>query len=84
MCHFMAMLMHRDSVVSRLGEIQMPALVIVGAEDRALPPPLSRRIAAGLPDSSLVEIPCSGHLCTLEQPEAVTAAMLEFLTHRVG
>ena len=84
MRRFMAMLMHRDSVVSRLGEIQIPALVIVGAEDRALPPPLSRQIAAGLPDSSLVEIPRAGHLCTLEQPEAVTAAMLDFLERHLG
>ncbi len=84
MRRFMAMLMHRDSVVSRLGEIQIPALVIVGAEDRALPPPLSRQIAAGLPDSSLVEIPRAGHLCTLEQPEAVTVAMLDFLERHLG
>ena len=84
MRRFLAMLMRRDSVVSRLGEIQIPALVIVGAEDRALPPPLSRRIAAGLPDSSLVEIPRVGHLCTLEQPEAVTTAMLDFLERNLG
>ncbi len=84
MRHYLEALIRRDSVVPRLGEVRVPALVVVGAEDRALPPSISKRIDAGLPDSTLVEIPHAGHLCTLEQPEAVTAAMLEFLTRRVG
>lgn len=84
MRRFLAMLIHRDSVVARLGEIEVPALVIVGAEDRSLPPRLSKKIDAGLPDSKLVEIPRAGHLCTLEQPEAVTAAMLDFLERGLG
>ncbi len=72
-------LRNRDSIVSRLSEIRVPALVIVGAEDKSLPPACSRQIAAGLPLSSLVVIPAAGHLSNLEQPEAVTAAMLGFL-----
>ena len=84
MRRFLEMLIHRDSVVARLGEIEVPALVIVGAEDRSLPPRLSKKIDAGLPDSKLVEIPRAGHLCTLEQPEAVTAAMLDFLERGLG
>jgi 3-oxoadipate enol-lactonase len=69
----------RDSVVDRLGEIDVPALVIVGSEDRSLPPPCSRQIAAGLPAAALVEVPGAGHLSSLEQPAAVTGAMLDFL-----
>ena len=84
MRRFLAMLIHRDSVVDQLGEIEVPALVIVGAEDRSLPFRLSKKIDAGLPDSKLVEIPRAGHLCTLEQPEAVTAAMLDFLERGLG
>lgn len=84
MRRFLEMLMRRDSVVSRLGEIEVPALVIVGAEDRSLPLRLSKRIDAGLPDSKLVEIPHAGHLCTLEQPEAVTGVILDFLERRLG
>lgn len=72
-------LRHRDSVVARLGEISAPSVVIVGAEDKALPPACSRQIAAALPHASLVVVPDSGHLSTLEQPEVVTAAMLAFL-----
>ena len=72
-------LTNRDSIVSRLSEIRVPSLVIVGAEDKSLPPAYSRQIAAGLPHSSLVVIPDAGHLSNLEQPEAVSAAMLGFL-----
>jgi len=84
MRHYLDLLMHRDSVVSRLDEIHVPALVIVGAEDRALPPTFSRRIDAELVDSVLVEIPRAGHLSPLERPEAVTAAMLDFIARRLG
>ena len=84
MRRFLEMLMRRDSVVSRLGEIEVPCLVIVGTEDRSLPARLSKKIDAGLPDSKLVEIPRAGHLCTLEQPEAVTAAMQDFLERWPG
>jgi len=69
----------RDSVVDRLLEIDVPALVIVGEEDSALPQSLSAQLAAGLGNATLVTVPGAGHLAALEQPEAVTAAMLEFL-----
>lgn len=72
-------LKQRDDLVSRLPEIAVPALVIVGEEDVSLPPVHSRVLARGLPESELVEIAGAGHLSALEQPEAVTAAMLEFL-----
>ena len=81
---FLDMLMRRDSVVSRLNEIEVPTLVITGAEDRALPQALSKKIDDGLPDSTLVVVPRAGHLATLEQPEVVTAAMLDFLERHLG
>lgn len=72
-------LVTRDAVVERLRVVEVPALVIVGAEDVSLPPALSREIADALPNASLVVIPESGHLSALEQPESVTDAMLRFL-----
>jgi pimeloyl-ACP methyl ester carboxylesterase len=72
-------LLGRESLVDRLGEIEMPTLVMVGEEDRALSPSCSRQIAAGIAGAELVEIPSCGHLAALEQPEIVTGAMLEFL-----
>lgn len=72
-------LLRRDSVVDELGRIEVPALVLVGEEDRALPVACSREMARGLADARLQVIAKAGHLTALEQPEAVTRAMLEFL-----
>jgi len=71
--------MRRDSVIDRLRQVEVPSLVIVGEEDISLPLPCSREIASALPNSSLVVVPESGHLSSLEQPQAVTEAMLRFL-----
>jgi len=72
-------LIRRDSVVEMLGGVRLPTAVIVGSEDDTLPEAYSREIVRSLPEASLVVIPESGHLSSLEQPEAVTRAMLEFL-----
>ena len=72
-------LVRRDSVIDRLRQVEAPSLVIVGDEDASLPVPCSKQIADSLPNSSLVVVPESGHLSSLEQPEAVTKAMQRFL-----
>lgn len=72
-------LTRRPSIVRELGEVRCPSLVIVGEEDASLPPALSREIADALPNSSFVVIPKAGHLSALEEPVAVTEAMLRFL-----
>ena len=77
--HGLEALVRRDSVVARLREIRIPSLVIVGEEDRSLPVADSVEIHAGLSDSRLAVIPKAGHLSTLEQPAAVSEAMLGFL-----
>lgn len=69
----------RESLHERLGEIRHPALVVVGAEDETLPPSRARRIAAGLSDATLQEIPEAGHLSALERPRLVNDLMLDFL-----
>lgn len=75
-------LMRRDSLLDRLPRIDAPALVLVGEEDRSLPPALSRRMHDALPDSTFVRIPAAGHLSALERPEPVTEAILGFLEGR--
>src|ERR1700676_207758 len=63
-----------------LGAITCPTLVLVGEGDEATPPDLAREIAAGISGSRLVMIPDSGHLSTLERPQAVTAALVEWMS----
>ncbi len=56
-----------------------PTLVIAGSRDPATPPQLGRDIAASIPGAKYVELEAA-HLSNVEQPEAFTAAVLQFLT----
>jgi pimeloyl-ACP methyl ester carboxylesterase len=69
----------RPDSTATLPAIACPTLVLVGAEDAFTPPAESRRMAAAIPDATLVEIPGAGHLSNLEQPAAFEAALLPFL-----
>ena len=80
-CRGIDAVMSRDDVRSQLGQIQCPTLVIVGEEDVPLPVAKSREIADQIRGSQSVVIPGAGHLSAMEQPEAVTAAITQFLAH---
>jgi pimeloyl-ACP methyl ester carboxylesterase len=62
-----------------LGSIHCPTLVLVGEGDELTPPELAAEIAAGIPGARLTTVPQSGHVSTLEQPDEVTRALLEWL-----
>ncbi|HEY1311858.1 MAG TPA: alpha/beta fold hydrolase, partial [Pseudolabrys sp.] len=73
-------IMSRPDSRPALASIKCPTLVLVGADDAATPPELNKEIAAGIPGAKLTIIPDSGHLTTLEQPDAVNAALSEWLS----
>lgn len=62
-----------------LGEIRCPTLVLVGDADELTPPDLAKEICGGISDARLVVVPDCGHLSTLERPDAVNTALLEWL-----
>jgi pimeloyl-ACP methyl ester carboxylesterase len=62
-----------------LGGIRCPALVVVGEGDELTPPEHAAEIAAGIPGARLTTVPQCGHMSTLEQPDEVTRALLEWL-----
>lgn len=62
-----------------LAAISCKTLVLVGEGDEATPPELAREIAAGISGARLAVIPGSGHLSTLEEPEAVNKALAEWM-----
>jgi pimeloyl-ACP methyl ester carboxylesterase len=62
-----------------LPAIRCPALVLVGDGDTLTPPDRSEEIAAGIPGARLVKVPDCGHLSTLERPEAVNRALIEWM-----
>ena len=74
-----AAIMSRPDSREMLGEIDVPTLVIVGAEDTLTPPDLAQEMADGIPSADLVVIEGCGHLSTIERPQAVNDAMRSFL-----
>jgi 3-oxoadipate enol-lactonase/4-carboxymuconolactone decarboxylase len=63
-------------ITDELGTIQAPTLVIQGRQDPATPPPHGRALADGIAEASLLEIPGASHLPGVEQPAAVTDALI--------
>jgi pimeloyl-ACP methyl ester carboxylesterase len=72
-------IMGRPDSRPSLGAIKCPTLVLVGDDDQATPPELSREIAVNIAQSRLVIIANSGHLSTLEQPETVNEALVAWM-----
>jgi len=66
-------------VRTRLGEIDQPALVICGEEDKMTPLRHARYLADTLPNGRLYSIPGAGHMVMLEQPEVCANLLSEFL-----
>jgi 3-oxoadipate enol-lactonase len=63
----------------QLGQVKVPALVLVGEHDEATPPPMSHELAAGLPHARLQVIPGCAHVPQLQAPEVFLAAIGDFL-----
>jgi pimeloyl-ACP methyl ester carboxylesterase len=63
-----------------LATIRCPTMVLVGDGDELAPPELSKEICAGISGARLVVVPGCGHLSTIEKPEAVNAALEEWLS----
>jgi pimeloyl-ACP methyl ester carboxylesterase len=72
-------IMGRPDSRARLGEIRVPTLVLVGREDGLTPLELHEELAARIPRAKLVIVEHSGHLTTMERPEAVTAVLRYWL-----
>ena len=60
--------------------VRAPALVVCGEDDKVTPPELSDEMASLLAgEVERVAVPTAGHMTTLEQPEAVTAALARWV-----
>jgi pimeloyl-ACP methyl ester carboxylesterase len=60
------------------GHVAVPVLVLGFADDRVLPPHLSREVADAFPLGRYLQIADAGHLGFIERPDAVNTAVLEF------
>lgn len=71
--------MSRRDARDLLATITCPTLVLVGDQDELTPPDIAEDMAAAIPHAHLVIIENCGHLSPLEQPEAVSVALGEWL-----
>lgn len=75
----LAVMNRRVFTAQELAAIKCPTLIITGEDDTAQVPANSEHLASSIQASKLVRIPASGHSSSLEQPQAVTAAMRDFI-----
>jgi 3-oxoadipate enol-lactonase len=65
--------------VSRLADVQVPTLVLVGAADEPGSVAAGRHLAAACRDARLVEFDGTAHMIQLEQPQRFAEVVLDFL-----
>jgi pimeloyl-ACP methyl ester carboxylesterase len=74
----------RAEVNSRLGALQMPALVVWGEQDQIVPVSVGRALADALPHAHFHVLGGRGHLLSLEDPAECAVLFVEFLEDEVG
>ena len=80
-----AFLRQQQAIITRpdsradLGAIACPTLVLVGEGDELTPPALAHEMQAGIPGARLAVIADSGHLAPIEEPQAVTEALVDWI-----
>ena len=62
-----------------LAAIRCPTLVVAAREDALMPLEVLREIADGIPGARLETVEESGHMVSLEQPEALTRLLRSWL-----
>jgi proline iminopeptidase len=67
------------TVMDRLGEIEVPTLVMAGRSDFQFPPEHQAELAAGIPNAHLKIVEQAGHNAHSEQPAVVIEAVRSFL-----
>jgi pimeloyl-ACP methyl ester carboxylesterase len=69
----------RPDSVATLPTIDCPSLVLCGREDELCPPQWHAEMALAMPRADLVVLADCGHLTPMEEPDAVTHALLRLL-----
>jgi pimeloyl-ACP methyl ester carboxylesterase len=74
-------LMHRADSRPHLSAIAVPTLVLCGREDAMTPLARHTEIAGAIPKARLAVIEDSGHLTTMERPQAATALLRDWMLY---
>ncbi len=75
---------HTFDVRERLGEIDVPVLALVGQHDGLTPPAYHEYLAEHIPPGRCLTVAGAAHLAMIERPEAVNAAIEDFLGEVAG
>ncbi len=76
-------LLHRPDAGHLLAKIQCPTLVLTGREDSWSGPAQHEVMAAAISQSHLTIVEHCGHMCTMEEPKAVSDALVKWLDQPV-
>ncbi len=68
-----------EAFISKYKTIDVPVLVIWGAEDEVVPLEIGRQFKRDIPQAELVVLPRCGHIPPEEEPEATKEAVMGFL-----
>lgn len=63
-----------------LPKITIPVLILAGDQDQIIPPNKAKAMAAAMKTATLTMVAHAGHMPMLEQPEATTTALFNFLS----
>jgi pimeloyl-ACP methyl ester carboxylesterase len=74
--------MNDPTLLHRLGQIQIPMLVLWGDSDRIVTPAYGQAFAAAIPNARFTIVTDAGHLPHFEQPQATFDALDAFVAHR--
>ena len=67
-----------------LADLHLPVLCLAGGDDRNAPPSVMQQMAARIVGAEYRCLPGVGHLAHMEAPQAVNAALVEFLVRTFG
>jgi pimeloyl-ACP methyl ester carboxylesterase len=76
---FVTAMKNRADSTPLLAKIDVPALIVHGAEDTLIPPTEAEGMHRAIRNSQLELVPLSGHLPNLEQPVPFDAVLWQFL-----
>ena len=77
-------LLERPDAADVLASLRCPTLVLCGAQDRWSPPAQHAEIAGMVSGATLVQIPDCGHMSTMERPDEVSGALLQWARNCLG
>ena len=75
--------LRRHRTADLLPKIDVPVLVLAGRKDTFTPPSVQQAMADTIPGAEIVWWEAAGHMLPIEEPEELTAAILDWLTRRV-